>query len=239
MTLSVLDSTGVKQNLFTTVTSSIHVPSYALARTDGTALDVGTGAGSTTTLRVTIDSAQSPTAGQTVSTASIPVTLPSDVSASVAVAITKVSSIGVNPNQIIGNSTATTAAINFANMGLSGSRIMITSAQLEIDTTSVPANQTSFNAFLFNVTPPSSITDGSTVATAVPLSTSDRAQFLGQISLGTPALLGSTLYTESNGINKQLKLSGTGVFAYITTVSSYTPLAASSVYTVTLHAVQL
>ncbi len=239
MTLTVLDSTGVKQNLFTTVTSSIHVPSYALARTDGTALDTGTGAGSTSTLRVTMGTDQVPVAGQATSSGSIPVTLPSDVSASVAVTITKASSIGVNPNQIIGASTSATAAITFANMGLSGSRIMLTSAQLEIDSTSVPTNQTSFNAFLFNVTPPSSVTDGSTTATSVPLSTSDRAVFLGQISLGTPALLGSTLYTESNGINKQLKLSGTSLFAYVTTASSYTPSAANTNYVVTLHAVQL
>lgn len=137
-------------------------------------------------------------------------------------------------NDVLGAATGSTAALTFPTMGPSAGRIMITSVQLEIDKTSVPSGMTSFDLYLYNVTPPIALGDNA----AFDLPSGDRASFLGKISLGTPVDLGSTLYVEVNGVNKQLKLAGTSLFAYLVTVGGYTP-ASADVHVITLHAVAL
>lgn len=123
------------------------------------------------------------------------------------------------------------AAQNFASIGLSGRPIMITGASLEID--SGTAEATSWRIYLYNVTPPSAIADDG----AWDLASGDRASFLGYIDLGTAVDLGSTQWVESSGINKQVKLSGTGLFGYLVNNTTLTP--ANVAHIVTLHAVQL
>jgi len=135
-------------------------------------------------------------------------------------------------NDVIGAATGSTAALTFASMGPSGKEIVITSAALEIDITAVVSGMTSFRLYLYNVTPPSALGDNA----AFDLPSGDRASYLGYVDLGTPVDLGSTLYVESNGIQKQVKLSGTSLFGYLVTNGAWTP-AASTVFVITLHSV--
>lgn len=135
------------------------------------------------------------------------------------------------------NATAYTAldvvggALDLGVMGPSGGEVMITSAALELDVSAIPSGMTSFRLYLYGVTPPSATADNS----AWDLPSGDRASYLGYVDLGVPVDLGSTLYVETNGVNKQVTLSGTHVFGYLVTIGGYTPAANSEVYKVTLH----
>jgi hypothetical protein len=122
-------------------------------------------------------------------------------------------------------------AQEFTSMGPSAGRIMITSASLEID--GATAEASSWRLYLFNVTPPSALADDA----AFTLPSGDRASFLGQIDLGTAVDLGDTQYIEGNGINKQVKLSGTSLFGYLVNLTTLTP--ANVAHKVTLHAVSV
>lgn len=135
-------------------------------------------------------------------------------------------------NDVIGAATGATAAIEFASIGPSAGRIIITSVELELDITAIISGMTSFRLHLYSVTPPSAL--GDNAAHDVP--SGDRASYLGYIELGTPVDLGSTLYVALDGLNRQRKLAGTSLFGYLVTIGGYTP-AASSVFKVTLHAV--
>lgn len=137
-------------------------------------------------------------------------------------------------NDVLGAATGSTAALTFASMGPAAQDIMITSASLEIDATAVISGETSYRLYLYNVTPPSAL--GDNVAWDLP--SGDRASFLGYVDLGTPVDLGSTLFVQTDGINKQIKLSGTSIFAYLVTNGAYTPTSAR-VHVVTLHTVAL
>jgi hypothetical protein len=129
---------------------------------------------------------------------------------------------------------ATAAAWSFPLMGPSGGQIMITSASLEIDLTAVPAGMTSFRLHLYSVTPPSALADEATWD----LPSGDRASYLGYIDLGTPVDVGSTLFVQTDQINKQLKLVGTGLFGYLVSNGTYAG-ASAGVQVITLHAVAL
>jgi hypothetical protein len=122
-------------------------------------------------------------------------------------------------------------ALTFASIGPSAGRVMITSVALRIDSSAVISGQTSYTLHLYDVTPPSAVADSG----AWDLPSGDRAAYLGSIDLGTPVDLGSTLYIGRDGVNKQIKLAGTSVFAYLVSTGAYTPTA--QVYTVQLHSV--
>lgn len=133
-------------------------------------------------------------------------------------------------NDAVG-ATGAAAALTFAGMGPSGKEILITSASLEIDTATIISGETSYVLHFYNVTPPSAINDSA----AWDLVSGDRASYLGSINLGTPVDLGSTLYVATDSINKQIKLSGTDIFAYLVSAGAYTPTARA--FKVTLHSV--
>lgn len=140
-------------------------------------------------------------------------------------------------NDILGTgsgASAAAAAMDFNLGAVSASKIMITSASLEIDVASLPSGATNFLLYLYNVTPPSALLDND----PFDLPSGDRASFLGVFNLGTPVDLGSTLYVEANGINKQVVLAGTHIFGYLVTVTAYTPTS-GSVLKVTLSAMQV
>ena len=135
-------------------------------------------------------------------------------------------------NDVLGPATGSTAALTFASMGPSGGEVMITSASLQIDASALISGESSYRLYLYNVTPPSATGDNG----AFDLPSGDRASFLGYVDLGTPVDLGSTLFVQTDNINKQVKLSGTGIFAYLVTNGAYTPTSAR-VHVVTLHTV--
>jgi hypothetical protein len=125
-------------------------------------------------------------------------------------------------------------AITFASAGpTAGGNLIITSAELELDVTAIPAGMTSFNLYLYNVTPPSATADNSPFDLAV----GDRASFIGKIAMGSPVDEGSTLYSRVDQVQAHILAASGSVFGYLVTVGGYTPAANSEVYKVTLHAI--
>lgn len=106
---------------------------------------------------------------------------------------------------------------SFSPAPVSGSCVMITDAELEID--GGTAEATAWRLYLYNVTPPSAIADDG----AWDLGSGDRASFLGYVDLGTAADMGSTQWVETHGINKVVKLSGATVFGYLVNLTTLTP----------------
>lgn len=150
----------------------------------------------------------------------------------VAVSLTRTADTNAyTAGDVIGSATGSTAALTFANMGPSGQAIMITSAQLQTDASAVISGEAGYRLHLYNVTPPSALGDNA----AWDLPSGDRASYLGYIDLGQPVDLGSTCYIEQNGINKQIQLAGTSLFAYLETRGAFTP-ASATVRKITLHA---
>lgn len=114
---------------------------------------------------------------------------------------------------------------------LAGSTILITSASLEID--GGTAEATAWRLYLYSVTPPSALADDA----VFDLPSGDRASYLGYVDLGTAVDLGSTQWTETHGINKQVRLTGSTFFGYLVNIATVTPAAVGHV--VSLHAVAL
>jgi hypothetical protein len=128
------------------------------------------------------------------------------------------------------------AALDLGVVGQSGGQILITSVELEIDATALIASESSYNLYLYNVTPPSAINDSSPFT----LGATDRSAFLGKISFPTPAVEGVTtasLYCYLDGVNKHVQLAGTHLFAYLTSLGGYTPTA--RVFKITIHTTDL
>lgn len=122
-------------------------------------------------------------------------------------------------------------ALTFASAGPSaGGQIMLTSAELEIDASAIISGETSYNLYLYSVTPPSALADNA----AFDIPSGDRASFLGKVLLGTPVDEGSTLYVRTDAINAQFTAASGTVYGYLVTVGGYTPTA-QRVYKVTLH----
>ena len=126
---------------------------------------------------------------------------------------------------------ALVAAMTFTSIGPSGGgSVLITKAELQIDTASLPAGISNFALQLYSVTPPSALAD----AAAWDLPSGDRASYLGSITLGTPVDLGSTLYVKSTGVDEQYAIpSGGALFGYLVTSAAFTP-EADTVFTIKL-----
>jgi hypothetical protein len=122
-------------------------------------------------------------------------------------------------------------AQTFALGALSASVFMITDAELLIN--SGTAQATAWRLYIYNVTPPSATADDG----AWDLPSGDQASFLGYIDLGTAIDLGSTQWVENHGVNKTIKLSGTGVFGYLVNLTTLTTAAVA--HTVKLYGVPL
>jgi hypothetical protein len=122
-------------------------------------------------------------------------------------------------------------AQTFALGALSGSVFMLTDAELLINSSTAQA--TAWRLYLYNVTPPSATADDG----AWDLPSGDQASFLGYIDLGTAIDLGSTQWVENHGVNKTIKLSGTGVFGYLVNLTTLTTAAVA--HTVKLYGVPL
>ena len=128
---------------------------------------------------------------------------------------------------------ATAAALTFP-VGFSGGEVLITSAALEVDLSAVPSGMSSFTLQLYSVTPPSALADNA----AWDLPSGDRASYLGSVSLGSPVDVGSTLYVEVNGINKQISAASGDIYGYLVTAGGYTP-SSGEVYAISLHTVRV
>ncbi|MCR4375904.1 MAG: hypothetical protein NUW22_13755 [Acidobacteria bacterium] len=135
------------------------------------------------------------------------------------------------------NQTAYTArdvlggALELTSLGPSAGRILVAGLSLRANIDAIPAGMTTWSLYLYSVTPPSALADNA----AFDLPDGDRASFLGKIAISALVDEGSTLYIEANGIDKQVKLAGTSLFAYLVTDGGFTPAANSEVYALTLH----
>jgi hypothetical protein len=137
-------------------------------------------------------------------------------------------------NDAIGSSvSAGGAVLTFSNIGpAGGGEVQITSVAFEIDDTALISGESSYRLYLYNASPGSNLADNA----AWDIVSGDRASFLGYIDLGFPVDLGSTLYVQSDLINRQITIpSGGALKAYLTTTGAYTPSSAR-VYKTTLHA---
>lgn len=115
-----------------------------------------------------------------------------------------------------------------------GGPVMITSVSLLIEASSVISGETSYTLHLYSATPGSAYADNA----AWDLPSGDRASYLGSVSLGTPADLGSTLYIRTDQVNMQIQAADADVFGYLVTAGAYTPTSAR-VYVIRLHSVGL
>lgn len=123
---------------------------------------------------------------------------------------------------VIGTSTSTTAALEFAGMAPpGGGKIMITSARLSVNASTKPSGMGTFFLALYSATPASALGDNA----AWDIPSGDRATFLGKLALGSPEDEGSTLFIETDGLNKQITLTGSSLFAYLVTEGGFTPTA--------------
>ena len=132
---------------------------------------------------------------------------------------------------------ATAAAIELTSIGPAGGHIMITAVDLEIDVASVPAGMGNFRGHFYDATPPSALADNA----AFDIPSGDRDNYLGYIDFGTPADLGSTLFVQAEGVNKQFKLASgvTSLWMYLQTIAAFTPAGNSEVYRPRVRAISL
>lgn len=112
-----------------------------------------------------------------------------------------------------------------------GAVVMITGSRFELDIAALPAGATNFRLYLYSSTPPSALAEGA----VWDLPSGDRNVFLGYVDLGTPADLGSTCFVQQDNLSHQCGATGTDLFAYLVTISGYTPAANSEVYRLRVH----
>lgn len=124
-----------------------------------------------------------------------------------------------------------TSALAFGNVGpADGGDVLIRGVSLRIDATALIASEAGYRLHFYNVTPPSALADNA----PWDLPSGDRDAYLGFLDTGTIVDLGSTLWVESNGLAKPVKLLSGTLYAYLATIAAHTPTSAR-VYTATVH----
>jgi hypothetical protein len=109
------------------------------------------------------------------------------------------------------------------------SGVQIVSASLLVATGTLVT--TVWRVYLYNVTPPSALADND----LFDIPSGDRSAFLGYVDIAQLVDVGSTLYVQSDNLNKAARTSGRSVFGYLVAVSGITTEAVA--HTVTLHTV--
>lgn len=136
---------------------------------------------------------------------------------------------------VIGSATSSGGAVwTFSQIGPFGSQVLLTTTRFRVDLSAVPSGMTSFRLYLYSATPPSALGDNA----AFDLPSGDRSVFLGYTDLGTPVDLGSTLYVETSGNNKQITLATDTLYGYLVTNAGYTPASGTN-YKIALHTIGL
>lgn len=156
--------------------------------------------------------------------------LPPTSGGSVQITITRpANTTAYSAGDVIG---AAAAALTFATGMASGQRVMIAGIDLEYDVAAIPAGMTTCRLHLYSVTPPSALADNA----AWDLPSGDRASYLGYVDIPQILDMGSTLFIQSDNVNKAIQLSGSAsVFAYLMTTVGFTPGAVSEVLKVRLQ----
>ena len=131
------------------------------------------------------------------------------------------------------------AILTFAGLGAGsapGRNLLIASATLRIDVNAVPAGMGAFRLHLYTAVP-DAIADNAAWDLA---SAGDRAKYQGFIDFASPTDLGSTLWSQADGVNHQVQLAdgATALYGVLQTTGAFTPTALA-VYTITLRAVSV
>lgn len=115
-----------------------------------------------------------------------------------------------------------TGLIRFPNMApANGGEIMLTSWLFEINESALVSTEGAYTLHLYNYPPPSNIADNAAFA----LAAADLPFWLGPISLGTPAVVGSFVTVQGDSFNRQMTALGPDLWGYLVTVTGYTPVA--------------
>lgn len=133
---------------------------------------------------------------------------------------------------VVGQNPA--ANLTFSNVvSTTGGQFIITSVTLEIDVAAIPSGMAGFRLHLYDATP-TAIADNS----AYDLAAGDRNKYLGNIILGAPVDLGSTLWGQNDGLNFSGKLAAgsTSIYGILETLGAFTPTA-QTVKVITLYTV--
>lgn len=133
-----------------------------------------------------------------------------------------------NAGDVIGinNAGSPGSAIHsFLLAGPAGGNVVITGADLRIDLSSVTSGMTSFRLHLYDSSPTAILDNASW-----DLPSGDRTAYLGYLDLGSPVDVGSTLFVQTDQINKQIKLATgvTTVFGELVTNGGYTPASGTT-----------
>lgn len=128
--------------------------------------------------------------------------------------------------------TSGSAILTFSNVGKDCKSIMILGATLEIDVNAIPSGMSTFTLELYS-SAPTAIADNA----AWDLPSADRSVYLGAITITTPTDKGSTLFSDNDGINKKIVLTGPDLKAVLVTDTAFTP-SASTVKVLTLNCVE-
>jgi hypothetical protein len=125
---------------------------------------------------------------------------------------------------VIGTS-AGSAIHTLSGVGPSGGFVLVQNASLFIGNTSVPAGMGAFRLHFYSANP-SGIADNA----AFNVQSADVAVYMGYADLPTPQDLGSTLYTQTEYVGRQLKLASgqTSLFAELETRGAYTPASGTT-----------
>lgn len=138
----------------------------------------------------------------------------------------------VGVSNTVAPSNASSGILTFAAVGPAGGAIRLNSADYRIDVAAVPVGMAGFTLHLYDDVP-DAVFDGAVWDLA---SANDRLAYLGFITFPAHSDLGSTLFTQVDGINKQLMLkdSSTTLYGVLVTTGAYTP-SSGSVHTVRLN----
>ena len=118
---------------------------------------------------------------------------------------------------VLGTDPAT--VIEFTNIApVGGGTIVLLYASLMINVGSGGPAQTRLHLYS---EAPSGIADNA----AYNLPSGDRANYLGSLTLGAPADLGDTMFSEDDFLRKTVTASSSSLFAIAQTVSAFTPTA--------------
>lgn len=156
-----------------------------------------------------------------------PVAVVNLISAAVALSITRPSNItAYEAKDVIGKADSVTpaaagsAVLKFADITSLGGVLKIVGADLMVHTAAVIAGMANFTLHLYDSEPEAKL-DGATWD----LTAADRAKYLGSISLGTPVDVGATLFVETNGLAKQVKLAEAGgdLYGVLVTDGAFVP----------------
>lgn len=107
-----------------------------------------------------------------------------------------------------------------------GAAVCLVSATLRIDTGTIET--TAWRLHMFSQTPPSALIDTGDFT----LATGDLPYYLGYIDFAQIVDMGATLFIETTNIQKQIRLTGTGFFAYLVNGTTLTPAAVAHIVTV-------